>query len=57
MAKGTKLLGIKCVIAESYERIHRSNLVGMEVLPLQLCDTKKDELELKDLNVLYWQSK
>jgi len=34
-AKGTKLLGVKAVIAESYERIHRSNLVGMGVLPLQ----------------------
>src|SRR5690606_10083840 len=34
-AKGTYLLGIKAVIAESYERIHRSNLVGMGVLPLQ----------------------
>jgi aconitate hydratase len=34
-AKGTTLLGIKAVIAESYERIHRSNLVGMGVLPLQ----------------------
>ncbi|NJN25947.1 MAG: aconitate hydratase AcnA [Cyclobacteriaceae bacterium] len=34
-AKGTFLLGIKCVLAESYERIHRSNLVGMGVLPLQ----------------------
>jgi len=34
-AKGTFLLGIKAVIAESYERIHRSNLVGMGVLPLQ----------------------
>ncbi len=34
-AKGTFLLGIKCVIAESYERIHRSNLVGLGVLPLQ----------------------
>jgi aconitate hydratase len=34
-AKGTYLLGIKMVIAESYERIHRSNLVGMGVLPLQ----------------------
>ena len=33
-AKGTKLLGIKAVIAESFERIHRSNLVGMGVLPL-----------------------
>jgi len=34
-AKGTFLLGIKCVLAESYERIHRSNLVGLGVLPLQ----------------------
>ncbi len=34
-AKGTQLLGIKCVIAESFERIHRSNLVGMGVLPLE----------------------
>ncbi|HTD29195.1 MAG TPA: aconitate hydratase AcnA, partial [Xanthomonadaceae bacterium] len=37
-AKGTMLLGIKAVIAESYERIHRSNLVGMGVLPLQFVD-------------------
>jgi len=37
-AKGTYLLGIKAVIAESYERIHRSNLVGMGVLPLQYED-------------------
>jgi aconitate hydratase len=35
-AKGTKLLGVRAVIAESFERIHRSNLVGMGVLPLQL---------------------
>ena len=34
-AKGTKLLGVKAVIAESFERIHRSNLVGMGVMPLQ----------------------
>ena len=34
-AKGTKLLGIKSVIAESFERIHRSNLIGMGILPLQ----------------------
>ena len=34
-AKGTKLLGVKAVIAESFERIHRSNLIGMGVLPLQ----------------------
>jgi len=37
-AKGTKLLGIRAVIAESFERIHRSNLVGMGVLPLQFMD-------------------
>ena len=34
-AKGTKLLGIKAVLAESFERIHRSNLIGMGILPLQ----------------------
>ncbi|HYD74762.1 aconitate hydratase [Ramlibacter sp.] len=38
-AKGTQLLGIKAVIARSFERIHRSNLVGMGVLPLQFQDT------------------
>jgi aconitate hydratase A / 2-methylisocitrate dehydratase len=37
-AKGTKLLGVRAVIAASYERIHRSNLVGMGVLPLQFLD-------------------
>jgi aconitate hydratase len=37
-AKGTTLLGVKAVIAESFERIHRSNLVGMGVLPLQFKD-------------------
>ena len=37
-AKGTKLLGIKVVIAESFERIHRSNLIGMGVLPLQFTE-------------------
>jgi aconitate hydratase len=39
-AKGTSLLGIRAVIAESYERIHRSNLIGMGVLPLEFM---KDE--------------
>lgn len=34
-AKGTALLGVKAVLAESFERIHRSNLIGMGVLPLQ----------------------
>jgi aconitate hydratase len=37
-AKGTNLLGVKAVITESFERIHRSNLVGMGVLPLQFVD-------------------
>jgi aconitate hydratase len=42
-AKGTLLLGIRAVIAESYERIHRSNLVGMGVLPLQYSDGQSAE--------------
>jgi len=47
-AKGTKLLGIKAVIAESFERIHRSNLVGMGVLPLQFKDgMTRETLKLK----------
>ena len=37
-AKGTRLLGVKAVIAESFERIHRANLAGMGVLPLQFPD-------------------
>jgi aconitate hydratase len=37
-AKGTRLLGVRAVVAESFERIHRSNLVGMGVLPLQFAD-------------------
>jgi aconitate hydratase len=37
-AKGTALLGVRAVIAQSYERIHRSNLIGMGVLPLQYLD-------------------
>jgi aconitate hydratase len=37
-AKGTDLLGVEAVIAASYERIHRSNLIGMGVLPLQFAD-------------------
>jgi aconitate hydratase len=37
-AKGTNLLGVKAVIAESFERIHRSNLIGMGILPLQFID-------------------
>src|SRR5690606_37477465 len=42
-AKGTRLLGVQAVIAESYERIHRSNLVGMGVLPLQFKDGENAE--------------
>ncbi|MFI7215196.1 aconitate hydratase [Micromonospora maritima] len=46
-AKGTMLLGVKAVIAESYERIHRSNLIGMGVLPLQFpVDTTAESLGL-----------
>ncbi len=46
-AKGPRLLGIKFVIAESYERIHRSNLVGMGILPLQFADGESaDSLDL-----------
>jgi aconitate hydratase len=46
-AKGTKLLGIKAVIAESFERIHRSNLIGMGVLPLQFINN----INRKNLNL------
>ena len=46
-AKGTKLLGIKAVLAESFERIHRSNLVGMGVLPLQF----KEGFNRKNLKI------
>lgn len=58
-AKGTNLLGIKAVIAESFERIHRSNLVGMGVLPLQFMEgqnrhslhlTGKEELSITGLS-------
>ena len=47
-AKGTKLLGIKTVIAESFERIHRSNLIGMGILPLQFIDN----MDRKKLNLI-----
>ncbi len=46
-AKGTRLLGIKAVIAQSFERIHRSNLVGMGVLPLQFLENQ----DYKNLNL------
>ena len=46
-AKGPALLGVKAVIAQSYERIHRSNLVGMGILPLQFMpDDSADSLKL-----------
>jgi len=54
-AKGTRLLGVKAVVAESFERIHRSNLVGMGVLPLQFTggttrlDLKLDGTETFDI--------
>ncbi|MBD1140387.1 aconitate hydratase AcnA [Pelagibacterales bacterium SAG-MED38] len=46
-AKGTKLLGVKVVIAESFERIHRSNLIGMGILPLQFTEN----MNRKNLNL------
>jgi aconitate hydratase len=42
-AKGTALLGVRAVIAESFERIHRSNLIGMGVLPMQFADGERAE--------------
>jgi aconitate hydratase len=57
-AKGTSLLGVRAVIAESFERIHRSNLIGMGVLPLQFSDgdsvdslglTGEETIEVSDL--------
>ncbi len=47
-AKGTRLLGVRAVIAESFERIHRSNLIGMGVLPLEF--TQKDNKENLSIN-------
>jgi aconitate hydratase len=43
-AKGTRLLGVRAVIAESFERIHRSNLIGMGVIPLQFPDGESIDL-------------
>ncbi len=51
-AKGTKLLGIKAVIAESFERIHRSNLVGMGVLPIQINSHKLGDLNIKSSDLV-----
>ena len=47
-AKGTKLLGVRAVIAESFERIHRSNLIGMGILPLQFTN----DVNRKNLNLI-----
>jgi aconitate hydratase len=47
-AKGTKLLGVNAVIAESFERIHRSNLIGMGILPLQFIN----DVNRKNLNLI-----
>jgi aconitate hydratase len=52
-AKGTNLLGVKAVVAESFERIHRSNLVGMGVLPLQFkLDQNRKSLHLNGSETL-----
>ena len=57
-AKGTNLLGVRAVIAESYERIHRSNLIGMGVMPLEfkpgqtvksLCLTGREMIEIEGM--------
>jgi len=61
-AKGTRLLGVRAVIAESFERIHRSNLIGMGVLPLEFMNgrTRKklkivgnEKITIKGINQLY----
>ena len=61
-AKGTKLLGIKAVIAESFERIHRSNLIGMGVLPLQFISNQNrlslnlngsEKISIKNINNIF----
>jgi aconitate hydratase len=52
-AKGPKLLGVRAVIAESYERIHRSNLVGMGILPLQFVEGQSAEYLRLDGEELY----
>ena len=61
-AKGTRLLGVRAVIAESFERIHRSNLIGMGVLPLEFMDDEsrktlqldgKEKLTINNIDQLY----
>jgi aconitate hydratase len=51
-AKGTKLLGVRAVIAETFERIHRSNLVGMGVLPLQFLQEGWQKLNLNGEEII-----
>jgi len=51
-AKGPALLGVRVVIAESFERIHRSNLIGVGILPLQLNDRRSDDLALDGTETL-----
>lgn len=52
-AKGTYLLGVRAIIAESYERIHRSNLIGMGIIPLQYLDGQNaDSLGLTGKEVI-----
>ena len=62
-AKGPKLMGIKVVIAESYEKIHRSNLIGMSILPLQFLEGENAEtigltgFELFSMNLEHLKAK
>jgi aconitate hydratase len=57
-AKGTNLLGVRAVITESFERIHRSNLVGMGILPLQFADgVTRETLKLKGSDDLHDQER
>ena len=56
-AKGTKLLGIRAIIAESFERIHRSNLIGMGVIPFEFTEGQnRINLSIKgDEKFLFWE--
>src|SRR5436305_4373885 len=53
-AKGTRLLGVKAVVASSFERIHRSNLVGMGVLPLQFAEGTNAQSLKVDGSETFW---
>ena len=52
-AKGTALLGVRAVIAESFERIHRSNLVGMGVLPIEFVETSAVDMQLSGEEIFH----